>query len=41
MYGSSKFTYKLLIYEGKQSINGNSLSETIVTFLNENYLNKG
>jgi hypothetical protein len=32
---------KIIIYEGKQSIKGESLSETIVSDFCENYLNEG
>lgn len=39
--GSNGYTYKIIIYEGKQSIKGESLSETIVSNLCENYLNEG
>lgn len=39
--GSNGYTYKIIIYEGKQSIKGESLSETIVSDLCENYLNEG
>ncbi|XP_029347881.1 piggyBac transposable element-derived protein 4-like [Acyrthosiphon pisum] len=35
------FTYKIIIYEGKQSISGQSLGETIVLSLCEKYLEKG
>lgn len=41
MCGSNGYTYKIIIYEGKQSTNGESLTETIVTSLCENYLNEG
>ncbi|KAE9523032.1 hypothetical protein AGLY_016663 [Aphis glycines] len=41
VYGSNIYTYKIIIYEGKQSKPGEALSETIVTSLCENYLNKG
>ncbi|KAL4143907.1 hypothetical protein QTP88_006161 [Uroleucon formosanum] len=39
--GSNGYTYKIIIYEGKQSIKGESLTETIVSDLCENYLNEG
>lgn len=39
--GTNGYTYKIIIYEGKQSKPGKSLSETIVTSLCENYLNEG
>lgn len=35
------FTYKIIIYEGKQSIAGQSLGETIVLSLCEKYLVEG
>lgn len=35
------FTYKIIIYEGKQSISGQSLGETILLSLCEKYLEKG
>lgn len=37
--GSNGYTYKIIIYEGKQSKPGEALSETIITSLCENYLN--
>ncbi|XP_060880613.1 piggyBac transposable element-derived protein 4-like [Metopolophium dirhodum] len=39
--GSNGYTYKIIIYEGEQSIKGESLTETIVSDLCENYLNEG
>jgi len=39
--GSNGYTYKIIIYEGKQLIKGESLTETIVSDLYENYLNEG
>lgn len=39
--GTNGYTYKIIIYEGKQSKPGEALSETIVTSLCENYLNEG
>ncbi|XP_026819540.1 piggyBac transposable element-derived protein 4-like [Rhopalosiphum maidis] len=39
--GTNGYTYKIIIYEGKQSKLGEALSETIVTSLCENYLNEG
>jgi len=39
--GSNGYTYKIIIYEGKQSIKGESLTETIVSDLCGNYLNEG
>jgi len=41
MCGSNGYTYKIIIYGGKQSIKGESLTETIVSDLCENYLNEG
>lgn len=35
------FTYKIIVYEGKQSIPGQALGETIVLSLCEKYLEKG
>jgi len=39
--GTNGYTYKIIIYEGKQSKPGEALSETIVTSLCEHYLNEG